>query len=516
MSKSKKVIVTIVACLLMTAVGIYLLLPKLLSSELVKQRIVNVAKTSLGAELTFDLFDVDMKSGHISLGNVRFERKAPGDVLEITFDKAEMDIRLLPLLAKRVHIEKLEIQAPRIYLVRHERFQVAGQNSEDDKKVVHGNNVVIDKITIENGQLEYMHTCGDGEQMEVSLEGLNYSTTGITLRRLPRLISAATLSVRDVQLKRTDPTSSLELTTEKVSIRNNAKKSRAGLYQVDTVELFGPEVRYVVERPKEIPVHGTKDKVLNFINKKLKDSKEPRQGGSIERYEYSISELLVHEGRLEYVARREGVETFTAQLSGLEYNARDIAYHTFGNFVVGADIEADILMGSPAHLSKKSSEGSGTFHLTNVDLDYADRYFSQTDALVIDSGSMDIRYEIHDGPKGRYEVNLAGFQLAENADSSAKEFMFVPVSKIVDHVNGTDGELELWFELDSQFDVSDDLETIVMRFWEGMWKALFKKITAKGIEDALETGAEKLPLNEKATKLKNFLEEKMSEHRKQQ
>ncbi len=352
MSKSKKVIVTIVACLLITAVGIYLLLPKLLSSEIVKQRIVNVAKTSLGAELTFDLFDVDMKSGHVSLGNVRFERKATGDVLEITFDKAEMDVRLLPLLAKRVHIEKLEIQAPRIYLVRHERFQVAGQNSEGDKKVVRGNNVVIDKITIENGQLEYMHTRGDGEQTEVSLEGLNYSTTGITLRSLPRLISAATLSVSDVQLKRTDPTSSLELTTEKVSISNNTKKSRAGLYQVDAIELFGPEVRYVVERPKEIPVQGTKDKVLNFINKKLKDAKEPRQGGSIEQYEYSISELLAREGRLEYVARREGAETFTAQLSGLEYNARDIAYHTFGNFVVGADIEADILMGSPAHLSK--------------------------------------------------------------------------------------------------------------------------------------------------------------------
>lgn len=486
MNTNAKKILTILILIVIAALGVIFVGPRLMNSDTVKARLIDAARASLDADLTVASLDIDAGAGRIRLGRTTLKRNRPSELVDIEFQSAQMTVRMLPLLFKKVHIENLEIESPSIKIVSKQKAK-RPSNGQLPEPTSADQRIKVDKITIRNGQLDYSASTPDNtEQTTVLLNDIDYTATYIMPQTLPRLLSAAKLSVGDVQLMHTDAKSNLELTAEKLTVDNDPAAANISPYRIDTVEIFAPKISYFIQRQEETPAPGTKDKIINLINDKLKDSGRSQTPKNAEQFKYSIADFIVHNGQIEYTATRKNAPRFDAKMSNLQYHARNIDYRSFGNLVINADIQADILMQTKARLSKKRSGNTRTFDLIGANLAHIDKYFSQTDALIIKDGRMDIKYKTYPGGKGKYEVILSDFQLAKNESCPSDEFMFIPVAKIIEQIDKRKGSLDLWFELDSEFDVSDDLDSITTDFWNGMWKALIKSITS----EALKQGAQ--------------------------
>jgi hypothetical protein len=135
--------------------------------------------------------------------------------------------------------------------------------------------------------------------------------------------------------------------------------------------------------------------------------------------------------------------------------------------LAGADLTCDLGMGSAARLVKRGTAKPATLTLTGVDLGYADRLFNQADALDVRGGTMDVTYSIGDDHRITAAATLHDLRVAQNPDSAADEFLFVPVSRITDYVDAQGGDLTLRFDV-GEWSASQDLEFFARASWVGM------------------------------------------------
>lgn len=115
-----KILVVIVALAVIAAGGGLLYLNHYVQSPAFKQTVLDAAKQSLGAEVKIADLDISLLSG-ISLQGVSVANPAGFDGQLLTARAFVLRYRLLPLLWKRVVIQQLSLEQPKIVLCKNDR-----------------------------------------------------------------------------------------------------------------------------------------------------------------------------------------------------------------------------------------------------------------------------------------------------------------------------------------------------------------------------------------------------------
>jgi hypothetical protein len=266
----------------------------------------------------------------------------------------------------------------------------------------------------------------------------------------------------------------------RIKVRIGALLLRA--VEIERLDLDRPKVDWTVRSPRDSTTWG---KVLKLAGASRGRSR------SLNRLE--VDDFRIRDGVVEFVSLREGCEPLRARASGIQYRAREISLDSFGGLMWGADVQANVDLGSStAVLKKQGSASPATFSLSRIDLAYADRYFDPDDALVIAGGAADVRYALGDDGRARMEIELRGLRLGENASAAKQEFAFVPVARLREIVSERNGNFRLEFALDDGVEASGDLRLLLDEVWTAMWKALIRSMSEGALRDLFQKGKEKV------------------------
>ncbi len=269
--------------------------------------------------------------------------------------------------------------------------------------------------------------------------------------------------LKGVSFERKSPDSDVLATVESVRTKIRIAPLFRRSVGIERLEIERPKIEWTVRQPKDSGRATTWEKLKNLAGGVAR----ARDAGS----RWEVGELVIRDGIVEFCSLQEVGEAFLARASGVQYRAKDVSLGSFGGLLTGADVDANLdLGGATAILKKKGSAVPSTFSLSRIHLAHADRYFDQSDALVVSGGAADVRYTLGDGV--RVEVDLKGLRLGENPSAPKQEFAFVPVSRLREIVNAREGNFRLSFAMEEGIEASGDLRLLVDEVWAGMWKAL--------------------------------------------
>lgn len=207
----------------------------------------------------------------------------------------------------------------------------------------------------------------------------------------------------------------------------------------------------------------------------------------------TIDKLIVHEGYINYAATGVEAEPFTLEVEELEYSVMNINAKRPMDFAFNADITAKIVLSeTQAEFSQHFSQEPITLSITDIDLGYLDRYLQQEDILKINNGNANVNFLANDKTIVA-NIALQNLKLMQNTNAVQKDFAFIPVDKLVNYVNKTDGNLNLEFEIEkSGIHTSQDLQFVVIEAWEGVWKQILRKVSSDKLQQLKERGTQKL------------------------
>lgn len=326
----------------------------------------------------------------------------------------------------------------------------------------------------------------DGEWLKHSLANKARETlqADLTIRKIEFSPFQGKASLEGIVLSRRTEASDLDVNAHSVDLKVRLWPLLYRSVQIERLVLDGPEVVFV-ERRAPRQEGGTADKIKGFAKKKLSDVQKAGESRSIDWF---VQHLIIRKGAVQYRAVREAEQPFELKLGGMEYSASDVSLTSFYRLVYGADITSRVWMGSEALLEKAGSKTPSTLLLTGVDLDYLDRYFDQTDALVVAGGMMEVRCVAEGVVRNRVEVVLKGLKLGSNPEAASQEFLFVPVDRVIRYAGEKQGNLSLVFAVNHVFEASDDLESIASEFWKGLWIAVLKEVSPGSVRDLMDEG----------------------------
>lgn len=273
-------------------------------------------------------------------------------------------------------------------------------------------------------------------------------------------------TIRDVRIRRERPESELSVDLREgraeFSVWNLVLRS----VHVRRLELDGPVVESKVRLPEAPPSGGTLSRIGKALKEKWDEFTETAAPREKERPEFRVDRLVIRNGTFGYERRQGTARPFRFRLGGLEYSASDVSVHSLHHLVWGAELKGRI--DEPSGTIVKTG---GRLEVKGLPLADLDPWFDQTDALTMTGGEMELlreNLEVH--------VRIRGMKLASNPEAKSQEFLFVPVGKIIESVEGRKGNLEFGYTVRG-LDVtpSADLEELLREAWKGLWKAILKE-----------------------------------------
>jgi hypothetical protein len=263
------------------------------------------------------------------------------------------------------------------------------------------------------------------------------------------------------------------------------------------LELTGPAVRCERALPARVRSPGTLTRIKRLAADRIAHDSDGSAHVEVKVKvppdNWNVGELLVRDGRAEYLVTRPDEPPFRAAIASLDYAARDVSLHALTNLLNGADMRGTIEMRGTATLKKIGSQTPGTLAIRGLNLAALDDLLDPTDALELAGGTLDVSYTAAALDKLDISVALHELEVAQNPDAASDEFLFIPVEKLREHVARHGQRLDLAFAVDAaECAVSDDLVFIAEEFWEGMLTALMKDVGARTKDELPDKSAEKL------------------------
>jgi hypothetical protein len=256
---------------------------------------------------------------------------------------------------------------------------------------------------------------------------------------------------------------------------------------VERLEAIGPRISWTLNRRADADTAPSPEGIMERFKKRL-------AGKSGKRFDLTIGELVIRDGTVELTATKPGQPPFTATATHVAYRARDVSLAGFTSLFAAAEIAADIdLGGVPAVLRKQGPEADpSTCYLSGINVAHLDRWFDQSDALVMTGGTSNLRYAIARDKAIDVTAGFDGLELGSNPAAAKQEFAFVPIARLQDFVSARRGKVDLAFTFGNQGDASDDLREVMDDVWVGMWGALIKSMASGGIKARFDEARERL------------------------
>jgi uncharacterized protein involved in outer membrane biogenesis len=178
-----KILAVIVLLGVMAGVGGYFYLNHYLQSPTFKQMVLDGAKQALGAEVKIQDLNVSVFSG-ISLKGVTIANPTGFDGQLLTAQAFVLRYRLLPLLRRRVVIEQLSLEQPKIVMCRNDKGdwnydKLGGPASSTPTPATGGSslpggiNLTLSKLALTDGSVSML---GVSNKPLVQVEGINFSS----------------------------------------------------------------------------------------------------------------------------------------------------------------------------------------------------------------------------------------------------------------------------------------------------------------------------------------------------
>ena len=309
-------------------------------------------------------------------------------------------------------------------------------------------------------------------------------------------VSRGLADINGITLTRLRPDSRLNLTVPAARIQFHLPSLLARRLSFEEVTIHQPEIVFEQTRSQERPPLDTltrlefrilRDLVLAYVQLLIRIL-ELFVGGPADPI--TIGQLTVRDGTVLYSAARKGAEPFTAHLTNVCYSASDVVPTSARAIIKNADLSADVELGeAKASYVQHLSCEPRTVSVNNFNLGYADRYFRQKDALVVNGGVLNVSY-LADDEVGKVEARLTDLDLRVNPDSVHEDFAFIPLDKLIDRVEQAGGDMRLYFEIDRRhIAASEDLKFVVMEVWKGLCRQVVEKYGAEAIKTIRDEGS---------------------------
>jgi len=310
-------------------------------------------------------------------------------------------------------------------------------------------------------------------------------------------VSEGLADVNGITFTRVRPDCHMNVTVPAARVKFDLPSLLARRLSFEQVLVHEPQIVFEQTRPQERPTLDTLtrlefrilgDFVLAWVQLLIRIL-EAFVGGPADPI--TIGQLTVKDGTVLYSAARKGAEPFTAHLSNVCYSASDVIPTSARAIVRNADLSADVELGeAEASYVQHFSSEPRTVSVNNFNLGYADRYFRQKDALVVNGGVLNVSY-LASAEVGKVEAHLTDLDLAVNPDAVHEDFVFVPVNKLIDRIEQAGGNMRLYFEVDRRrIAASEDLKFVVMEVWKGLCRQVIEKYGAEALRTIREEGTE--------------------------
>jgi hypothetical protein len=310
-------------------------------------------------------------------------------------------------------------------------------------------------------------------------------------------ISKGLADINGITLTRIQPGSRVNLTVPAARVQFHLPSLLARKLSFEQIIVHEPEIVFEQTRPQERPPVDTltrlefrilRDFVLAWVQLLIRIL-EVFVGGPADPI--TIGQLTVEDGTVLYSAARKGAEPFTAHLSNVCYSASDVIPVSARAILQNADLSADVeLRDAKASYTQHLSSEPRTVSVSNFNLGYADRYFKQKDALVVNGGVLNVSY-LAAAEVGKVEAHLADLDLAVNPAAVHEDFAFIPVDKLIDRIEQAGGNMRLYFEVDRRhIAASEDLKFVVMEVWKGLCRQVVEKYGAEVLKTIRDEGTE--------------------------
>jgi hypothetical protein len=311
-------------------------------------------------------------------------------------------------------------------------------------------------------------------------------------------VSKGLADVNGITFTRIRPDSHMNVTVPAARVQFDLPSLLARKLSFEQVTVYEPEIVFEQTRLPERPPADTltrlefrilRDFVLAWVELLIRIL-EAFVGRRAED-PLAIGQLTVRDGTVLYSAARKGAEPFTAHLSNVCYSASDVIPTSAHAIIRNADLSADVELGEAkaSYVQHLSSEPQ-TVSVNNFNLGYADRYFRQKDALVVNGGVLNLTY-VSSAEIGKVEAHLTDLDLAVSPDAVHEDFAFIPVDKLIDRTEQAGGDMRLYFELDRRhIAASEDLKFVVMEVWKGLCRQVIEKYGARVLKTIRDEGTE--------------------------
>jgi hypothetical protein len=312
-------------------------------------------------------------------------------------------------------------------------------------------------------------------------------------------LSRGVADLNGVTLTRIRPDCRMNLTVPTARVQFHLPSLLARKLSFKSVTVNQPEIVFEQTRPREGPALDTLTKLEFRVLRDLVLAYAELLTRILELFvgapdrQIIIGQLTVHDGTILYSAARKGAEPFTARLTNVCYSASRVVPTSPRAIVKNADISADLdLGGAKASYVQRLSCPPHTVSVNNFNLGYADRYFRQKDALVVNGGVLNVTY-LADGEYGKVDAHLTNLDLGINPDSAHEDFAFIPVDKLIDRVEQAGGDITLYFEIDRRrIAASEDLKFVVVEVWKGLCSQVVEKYGTEAIRLLKDEGTRML------------------------
>jgi len=273
-------------------------------------------------------------------------------------------------------------------------------------------------------------------------------------------------SLSGVHLKRRKGAASIDAQVESIRIRFSPWALLARKVDIHYLEVNRPQVFAVDVRPASISRHAA-TLLADWITDRSRPSDRPAPSAGAKSPDVTISHLIIHRGEVDYTWSVGDSEPFTARITDLEYDARNVDSGAIVQMLGKADIRCQIGMGQTASLQKVASRRPKTLTVKGVDLGSLSRYFGPSGSPASIGGIMDMDTRPLEEGGTRFDVTIRGLELAGGPAEVRQR-----LSRLLERIGEDRDQVRLAFTIHEAVGPDDGLDAVLTLFWRGLWRAL--------------------------------------------
>lgn len=180
-----------------------------LDADWLKSKLQAQARTALNADLQIRSVEFSKWQGRAALSGISLHRQTPDETTAFTCEKAEIEVALLPLIFRSVHVKRLELTAPDVTVTRTRPADEEASTTVDkfkkwvkaannrtrplptDSPKAGGADWRVDTLLVHGGRFDYTLDRAGRPPFHAVATGIEYAAHNVAMDSLANLLAGA-------------------------------------------------------------------------------------------------------------------------------------------------------------------------------------------------------------------------------------------------------------------------------------------------------------------------------------